>query len=109
MKRSTVRLRDQDIKSMIALFITLFSKGDSLWLFGSRVDPQKKGGDIDLYIETHHQDIALIAQKKRRFLSDLKLKIGDQKIDVVVNFPGNIVLPIYDHAKKNGVLLHENT
>jgi predicted nucleotidyltransferase len=105
----SIRLREQDIKSMIALFTTLFSKGDRLWLFGSRVDSRKKGGDIDLYVETQIQDIALIAEKKRHFLSDLKLKIGDQKIDVVVNFPGNIALPIYDHAKKHGVLLHENT
>jgi hypothetical protein len=105
----SIRLREQDIKNMITLFSTVFAKGDRLWLFGSRVDPSKKGGDIDLYIETNIEDLSLIVEKRLRFVRDLKLKIGDQKIDVVINFPGNIQLPIYDHAKKKGVLLHENT
>lgn len=104
----SIRLRDDDIKDIISLFVTMFSKGDRLWLFGSRVNPNKKGGDIDLYVETQIQDLSLLVEKKHRFISDLKLKIGDQKIDLILNFPGNIKLPIYDLAKKEGVLLHEN-
>jgi len=52
-----------------------------IWLFGSRVDDNKKGGDIDLYVETdrHHPDCW---QRKIFIISTLQTQIGDQKIDI---------------------------
>jgi|GEM_PF-1709277 len=33
-----------------------FGQDALIWLFGSRVDDSKRGGDVDLYIETSHRD-----------------------------------------------------
>jgi len=61
-------------------FIEVFEEGQ-IYLFGSRVDECKKGGDIDLYIQT--EDKKNLMRKKLDFLIKLKREIGLQKIDVV--------------------------
>ncbi|MDD5332835.1 MAG: hypothetical protein PHS32_03735 [Rhodoferax sp.] len=72
-------------------------------LFGSRVDDSKLGGDIDLYIEA-----PMSAERgfdaKIRMVADIWLKIGERKIDVVVN-SGDQNMPIYEVAKRDGVWL----
>lgn len=63
-------------------FYEFFQQGD-IYLFGSRVDDTKKGGDIDLYLVlTEHVNLF---EKKLKFLSRIKRELGDQKIDVVFN------------------------
>lgn len=59
--------------------------GDSVkvYLFGSRVDDNKRGGDIDLYIETRVKD--KIVERKIKMLGKLHEVLGEQKIDIVVN------------------------
>lgn len=75
-------------------------------MFGSRVDDAKRGGDIDLYIETNETDIDTIYRKKVDFVSDIWMKIGEQKIDVVLTILNRkIILPIYDIARQTGIKL----
>jgi predicted nucleotidyltransferase len=77
-----------------------------VWLFGSRVDDQAKGGDIDLFIEPQIQNAAQLIVAKLQFLRDLHKKIGEQKIDVVLRRTDSTVdLPVYRIAKQTGVLL----
>lgn len=47
----TIRLEQSDLYSIIQTFKECFEESDHLWLFGSKVDSNKRGGDIDLYIE----------------------------------------------------------
>jgi predicted nucleotidyltransferase len=56
------------------------------WLFGSRTDDSKKGGDIDIAIlsEKINKDV-MQKIKVRRFICD---KIGEQKIDIVTTIEG---------------------
>lgn len=61
----------------------LFGKNTQVFLFGSRVDDTKKGGDIDLYIITENK--TNLFEKKLLFLARLKRELGEQKIDVVFN------------------------
>ena len=61
----------------------MFGDNAAVFLFGSRVDDSKKGGDIDLFIRTANKDN--LFEKKIRFLARLKRQIGEQKIDVVFN------------------------
>jgi predicted nucleotidyltransferase len=99
-----VRLEQFAIEAILETFRQYFHKSDRLWLFGSRADMNRKGGDIDLYIETSHKDADSVFDAKLSFLSDLKAKIGDQKIDVVVKF-NDFNLPIHKIAKEEGVRL----
>jgi len=57
-----------------------------IWLFGSRTDDSKKGGDIDIAIfsEIIDKDVMQKIQVKR-FICD---RIGDQKIDIVTTNSG---------------------
>ena len=70
-------LQHQAIKKY---FLEVFKEGQ-IYLFGSRVDESKKGGDIDLYIRP--TDRKNLVHKKLDFLVKLKRVIGNQKIDVV--------------------------
>ena len=63
-------------------FKEFFEKGE-VYLFGSRVDDNKKGGDIDLYFVL--QEHSNLFEKKIKFLSRLKRDLGEQKIDIVFN------------------------
>lgn len=83
-----------------------FGKTARVWLFGSRADDTKRGGDIDLYIETNIKDAAKTVKVKLEFLIELQEKIGEQKIDVVLHRKGcKQKLKIYHIAKTTGVLL----
>ena len=77
-----MRLTEFEVKSIVQVFNVHFRTGD-IYLFGSRVDDRLKGGDIDLYIDT--QDSADLFEKKLHFMRDLKVKIGEQKVDVVIS------------------------
>ena len=80
-----VRLSDYNLNAIVDAFKVHFLEDDHLWLFGSRVDLNRKGGDIDLYIETHEESSEVAFKKKLKFLCEVEKKIGEQKIDVVLN------------------------
>lgn len=106
MSFSSVRLDILEIENIISTFKMLFRKEDRLWIFGSRVDLNKKGGDIDLYIETNISDVKEINKARIDFITELYYKIGEQKIDVIVHkITDSFSLPIYDIAKQEGVRL----
>lgn len=77
--------------------------GAPVRLFGSRLDDNARGGDIDLYIETELS--AEEAEARRlRMLARLTRRLGERKIDLVVRTPDG-ELPIHDVARREGVLL----
>ncbi len=99
-----VRLSNYDLDSLKVVFSEIFLLGDHLWLFGSRVDLTKKGGDIDLYIETYLDSAEEAIKMENKFISQLEEKIGEQKIDVVLNlmkYPYS--LPIHKVALTKGI------
>ena len=103
---SQVRLSPEALNTIVLSFSKHFASGDELWLFGSRVDLNKRGGDIDLYIETNMDNYKAIVEKKIAFVCDIKETIGDQKIDVVLNVKSlNSDLEIYKVARLEGVKL----
>ncbi len=65
-----------------AKFKEFFKEGD-IYLFGSRVDDNKRGGDIDLYFIL--KDHSNLFEKKIKFLSRVKKELGEQKIDIIFN------------------------
>lgn len=69
-------------------------------LFGSRVDDQARGGDIDLLIESPDER-RMNFKNKIDFLTALKMAIGDQKIDVIYNYEGTNKAPSEDFDEKS--------
>jgi predicted nucleotidyltransferase len=94
-----MRLEDNEIQAIKTIFNAVFKSG-AIYLFGSRVDDTKKGGDIDLYIST--PDKKDLVSKKIDFLVGLKRKIGEQKIDVVLDYKDNRLI---DKIAKQGIRL----
>ena len=76
----------------------------NVYLFGSRVDDTKRGGDIDLYI-----DIAEKLENKAgavlQFNAQLQVSLGEQRIDVIVRDGATRPLPIHEQARRTGVRL----
>ena len=98
-----IRLTDAQVLAICAAFRSCFLLGDKLWLFGSRANLNKRGGDIDLYIETK-KNPQEISESKIRFLSKLEMTLGEQKIDIVIR-SDNFELSICDVAKEEGIQL----
>lgn len=101
-----MRLNQQAVTKITSAFTKHFLNGDKLWLFGSRVDDTKRGGDIDLCIQTQELDRKKQFERKMHFLVDLEKYLGEQKIDVVMtSFDGLDERPIVQHALKTGISL----
>ena len=101
-----MRLSVIQIQTICELAKQYFGNTAQVWLFGSRVNDDAKGGDIDLYIESPIRIPADLILAKLQFLRGLHKKLGEQKIDVVLRRADNDVdLPIYHIAKQTGVLL----
>ncbi len=61
----------------------VFGDGVSVFLFGSRTDDSKKGGDIDLFIEG--DEIKESVKKKITLMTELQFRLGERKIDIVTS------------------------
>jgi uncharacterized protein len=97
-----MRLKLKDVEFIKQTARDYFGKEAKIYLFGSRVSDHKKGGDIDLYIETNSKD--WLFDKKVKMLKALYKKLGEQKIDVVINnFTSSLY--IYEVAQQEGILL----
>jgi predicted nucleotidyltransferase len=74
-----MRLTSEEIDAIKTLSQLHFGNV-SVYLFGSRTDDNKNGGDIDLLILS---DTRLTMGDKLKFKVDLIRKIGDQKLDII--------------------------
>ena len=95
-----MRLNSKYRKTIKKYFYEVFQDG-SIYLFGSRVDDAKKGGDIDLYLVIN--DKTDLLKKKIKFLAKIKKELGEQKIDIVFNMNKNRL--IEQEALKWGIKL----
>lgn len=90
------------IKQVVASL--LGSEGVQVILFGSRVDDDAKGGDIDLLIETTAEQVSRVSTANR-IAANLQVQLGDQRIDVLLIDPNTIIKPIHEHARQQGKIL----
>jgi len=77
-----MRLSSFEQEMIKKAFIETFESG-KIYLFGSRVDDTKRGGDIDLYL-VPSQKFDDERERKISFLVKLDNYIGEQKIDVIL-------------------------
>lgn len=98
-----MRLTQSEIDAIRCTYLDVFQNG-SVYLFGSRVDDNQKGGDIDLYVVPENKlSSSQLLEKKIDFLVQLKNRIGEQKIDVVIARDQNRL--IEQEALRKGVKL----
>ncbi len=84
-----MRLTEKEITIIVAAARKHFGPTVRVYLFGSRNDDRKKGGDIDLFIQNREPE-KLTIRNKISYLTDLILALGEQKIDVVLDHPASV-------------------
>ena len=101
-----MRLTPQQQSAIRTAVAETFGEDTNIWLFGSRVDDNKRGGDIDLLIETKELELTTIVRAELAFLTKLQMKLGEQKIDVLIDYPSRkYTPPIFAIAKQTGIQL----
>jgi predicted nucleotidyltransferase len=73
-------------------------------LFGSRIDDQAKGGDVDLMVEVPNivDEPALMGA---RVASRVSRAMNGRRVDVILKAPNLKIQPIHEIATRNGVIL----
>ena len=64
----------------------VYGEDSRLWLFGSRVDDTRRGGDIDLLVRPDSGG-GYALMDKIRLLGKLERGLGERKIDIVIETP----------------------
>ena len=88
-----------DEKSAIIQAVERLDPGAEIYLFGSRVDDTKKGGDIDILIFSDR----LTFEDKLKIKAYLFERIEEQKIDLIISVDESD--PFIRMALKQGVRL----
>lgn len=100
-----MRLNTGQIEAIKQEAAHFFGSQAEVWLFGSRVDDAARGGDIDLYVRPAGGDADQLAAARFAFLAKLKRRIGDRRIDLVLQRPGGEALPVHQLARRQGIKL----
>lgn len=99
-----VRLTPQQVDAIRAAVADIFGPTAGVWLFGSRADLSRRGGDIDLYIEAPCDGDTACALTGQLY-ARLQRHLGEQRIDIVTRTPDQPEEPIHRVARTNGVRL----
>lgn len=99
-----MRLADEQIAAIKQIASRVLGVPNQVWLFGSRVDDTQRGGDIDLLVET---DAVLgnRAQAICRIYGAMIMTLGERKIDLLLKDGQTPPAPVFEIAKRTGVLL----
>lgn len=100
MKPNQMRLSPAQIDTIRKAARQNFGADALVWLFGSRVDDSRRGGDVDLYVEATRRDTLMAALHCKIALEDSL----DLPVDLIVKEPGQDK-PIYNLAKAQGIQL----
>jgi predicted nucleotidyltransferase len=96
-----MRLKPEQIQFIKSTIARHFGEDARLWLFGSRVDDAKRGGDVDLYVESDSQ--TSLFNQRLHCLTALEMGLP-YPVDLVVN-DGREDRPIYRIARAQGMPL----
>lgn len=83
-----MRLNSRDIQKILATVKNhLQNMNHQVFLFGSRLDDRKRGGDIDLLLCVDHDDFEPAHSKKALLKFELEDVLGDQRVDLTLTTP----------------------
>ncbi len=95
-----MRLSHQE-QSAIKGVLSKFDPLGKVYLFGSRVDDHRRGGDIDLLFETE-QELSLKEELQARYQLELAC---DGRVDLLVKQKHAEAEPIHTIALSRGIML----
>lgn len=95
-----MRLQSKEVQIIIQVAKEIYGEGVKVYLFGSRLNDEKRGGDIDLLVRTEGETKNVLA--RIRMIARLKRLLGDQKIDVIGDHEDS---PVVYEALKKGMQL----
>jgi uncharacterized protein len=78
-----MRLTEEEVAVIKEAIHRRFYSVGRIILFGSRADDKKRGGDIDILVESDEPIEAGVLHKLEA-LSDMHLRLGERKIDFVL-------------------------
>jgi predicted nucleotidyltransferase len=93
-----MRLSDGERNAIVSAVLR-YDANAQVYLFGSRADDSKKGGDIDLLVWS----ASIGSEERRRIRRAICDTIGEQKIDILV--AADLSNPLVRVAQRSGVLL----
>ncbi len=99
-----MRLTPEQVTIIRDTACEVFGSDARVWLFGSRVDDTRRGGDIDLYVEVPHP-VRDAVRRHARLWALLQAQLGEQRIDIVVRAADTSPQPIHEIARLTGVPL----
>jgi hypothetical protein len=100
-----IRLSAQVVDEIRHIINRVFPGETQVILFGSRVDPEARGGDLDLLVIANAAREAL-TRGRIRATALLQLALGEQHIDMVVtSHPDTDPRMVVREALRNGVRL----
>lgn len=102
--KHAVRLSAVEITVIQKSVKALLGDDASIYLFGSRARGDAKGGDIDLLVETK-KSLPNRVVSACRLTSELQMRLGDQKIDLILIDATTPLQPIHEIARQTGVKL----
>lgn len=99
-----MRLSPEQREVIVETAHQIFGATACVKLFGSRIDDEKRGGDIDLLVQ-----LPFVEQQRQRkaltYVAVLQQKLGDQPIDVLVIDPASELDAFRSQALQTGIPL----
>lgn len=100
----SVRLTPEQINAIKHTARAVLGADARVVLFGSRTDATQKGGDIDLLFQTDHP-VANRATTIGQLYVALLRRLGDRKIDILLQDPNTPPAPVLQMAQQTGIAL----
>ena len=75
-----------------------------MWLFGSRLDDNARGGDVDLLVEVD-EPVDQPALLEAKLSAQVSKSMHGRKVDVIIKAPNLLELPIHSIALSEGIRL----
>ncbi len=100
-----MRLTSQQVSIIISTTQALAGEACRIWLYGSRLDDTRQGGDIDLLVET----IPRLGLLQRAQIKNQLEKALQLPVDVLVTSPDALGSPFVTLAKAQAISLNDDT
>ena len=99
-----MRITKQQIKILKEAVKKVVGEQAKIWLFGSRLDDNARGGDIDILVSLDNI-VEKPASTVAKISAKVMMKMQGQKIDVLLEAPNLEKLPIHTAVHNQGILL----